>query len=83
MVTILLCSILFHTGCISATITTFQSTDTGWFSFDMKEAVRDTRGRVSLFCAEPPLSVETDRDNISCVFSLGGKFIMVSQRVLR
>lgn len=79
----MLCSILLHTRCVSATITTFQSTDTGWFSFDMKEAVRDTRGRVSLFCAEPPLSVETDRDDISCVFSLGGKFIMVSQRVLR
>lgn len=36
-----------------------------------KEAATDTRGQVSLFCAEPPFSVQTDRADISCVFSLG------------
>lgn len=47
-----------------------------------KEAASDTRGQVSLFCAEPPFSVQTKRADISCVFSLGAKFIIVSQRVL-
>lgn len=47
-----------------------------------KEAATDTRGQVSFFCAEPPFSVQTDRADISCVFSLGAKFIIVRQRVL-
>lgn len=70
---------MFRARCVNIAI---QGFNTGWFSFDMKEAVRDTRGQVSVFCVGPPLSVETDRADISCVFSLGVKLIIVSQRVL-
>lgn len=46
---------MLRAGDIHVTITTIQTINTGWFSFDMKEAAGDLGGRVSLFCAEHPL----------------------------
>lgn len=73
---------MFCTGHVNKTVTTVQRINAGWFIFDLEEAASDTRGQVSLFCAEPPLSLEPDRADIFCVSSLGAAFIIVSQRVL-